>query len=203
MHLTRHSIVTCIFYTCISASLAELASSIPSAGGVYHWSSVIAGKHGRWVGFFTGYLNACTWLLSASSIASILGNELVAMYLLRNPSVRWHSWQVFIAFQLCNWLCCAIVVFGNRLLPIVNQIALFLSIAGLFITIIVLAVLAKPHASNADVWRTYSNETGGWSDGICFIMGLINAAFAVGVPDCLSHMSEESTSNASRNHREP
>lgn len=185
-------IVVSIFYTFISASLAELASAIPSAGGVYHWSSVVSRKYGRAAGFFTGYLNACAWLLSASSIASILGNEAVAMYLLRKPNIEWHSWQVFIVFQIVVWLCCAIVCLGNRYLPLINRLALILSMGGLFVTIMVLATMPRGrHASNANVWRTYYNETGGWSDGICFLSGLLNAAFAVGVPDCISHLSEE------------
>lgn len=185
-------IVVSIFYAFISASLAELASSIPSAGGVYHWSTVVSKKYGRASGFFAGYLNACAWLLSASSISSILGNELVAMYLLRHPEVEWHPWQVFIAFQLVNWTCCAIVCLGNRFLPMINRVAITLSMGGLIVTVIVLAVMPKGrHATNKEVWATYSNETGGWSDGVCFIMGLLNAAFAVGVPDCISHLAEE------------
>ncbi|KAL4934016.1 putative choline transport protein [Aspergillus undulatus] len=185
-------IVVSIFYAFISASLSELASAIPSAGGVYHWSSVVAGRYGRAAGFFTGYLNACAWLLSAASMSSILGNEAVAMYLLRNPDVEWHSWQPFIVFQIVLWMCCGIVCCGNRFLPLLNRIALILSMGGLFVTIIVLAVMPRGRwASNQQVWRTYYNETGGWSDGICFLSGLLNAAFAVGTPDCISHLSEE------------
>jgi amino acid transporter len=91
-------------------------------------------------------------------------------------------------------MCCAIVCLGNRFLPLLNRIALFLSMGGLLVTIIVLAVLpSRRRASNAQVWRTYYNETGGWSDGICFLSGLLNAAFAVGTPDCISHLSEEGT----------
>lgn len=188
-------ILVSIFYTAISASLAELASSMPSAGGVYYWSSVLSRNKGRTVGFFTGYLNACAWLLSASSMSSMLGNEAVAMYLLRHSNVRWQTWQVFIAFQLVNWSCCAIVCFGNRFLPLVNRIALTLSMCGLLTTIIVLAVMPSRHASNALVWTEYHNNTGGWSDGICFMTGLLNAAFAVGTPDCISHLAEEGTVN--------
>ena len=91
-------ILVSIFYTAISASLAELSSSMPSAGGVYYWSSVLSRSRGRGAGFFTGYLNACAWLLSAASMSSMLGNEAVAMYLLKNTSVEWHAWQVFIVF---------------------------------------------------------------------------------------------------------
>lgn len=184
-------ILVSIFYTAISASLAELASSMPSAGGVYYWSSVLSRSRGRGAGFFTGYLNACAWLLSASSMSSMLGNEGVAMYLLKHTTIKWHAWQVFIAFQLVNWTCCAIVCFGNRFIPMLNRIALTLSMCGLVVTIIVLAVMPPKHASNAQVWTEYHNKTGGWSDGICFMTGLLNAAFAVGVPDCISHLSEE------------
>ncbi|KAJ5615955.1 hypothetical protein N7537_001069 [Penicillium hordei] len=184
-------ILVSVFYTAISASLAELASSMPSAGGVYYWSSVLSRSRGRTAGFFTGYLNACAWLLSASSMSSMLGNEGVAMYLLKYPTVKWHSWQVFIVFQIVNWTCCAIVCLGNRFIPLLNRIALTLSMCGLVTTVVVLTVMPKQHASSAQVWTEYHNNTGGWSDGVCFMTGLLNAAFAVGVPDCISHLSEE------------
>ncbi|KAJ5534387.1 hypothetical protein N7527_000641 [Penicillium freii] len=184
-------ILVSVFYTTISASLAELASSMPSAGGVYYWSSVLSRSRGRTAGFFTGYLNACAWLLSASSMSSMLGNEGVAMYLLKYPTVKWHSWQVFIVFQIVNWMCCAIVCLGNRFIPLLNRIALTLSMCGLVTTVVVLTVMPKQHASSAQVWTEYHNNTGGWSDGVCFMTGLLNAAFAVGVPDCISHLSEE------------
>ncbi|KAJ6017764.1 hypothetical protein N7451_001143 [Penicillium sp. IBT 35674x] len=184
-------IVVSVFYTAISASLAELASSMPSAGGVYYWSSVLSRNRGRGAGFFTGYLNACAWLLSASSMSSMLGNEAVAMYLLKHTDMTWNSWQVFIVFQIVNWMCCAIVCFGNRFIPLINRIALTLSMCGLVITVVVLAVMPKTYSSNSQVWVEYHNETGGWSDGVCFMTGLLNAAFAVGTPDCISHLSEE------------
>lgn len=184
-------VLVSVFYTAISASLAELASSMPSAGGVYYWASVLSQNRGRSAGFFTGYLNACAWLLSASSMSSMLGNEAVAMYLLHSVNVRWHAWQVFVVFQIVNWTCCAIVCFGNRWIPLINRISLTLSMCGLITTVVVLTVMPKKHASNAQVWTQYHNNTGGWPDGVCFMTGLLNAAFAVGVPDCISHLSEE------------
>jgi choline transport protein len=43
------------FYWLIAASIAELASAIPSSAGVYHWASVTAGRLGRPVGYFAGW----------------------------------------------------------------------------------------------------------------------------------------------------
>lgn len=37
-------IAVSVFYWIVAASIAELASAIPSSGGVYHWASVTAGR---------------------------------------------------------------------------------------------------------------------------------------------------------------
>ena len=55
------SIAASLFYCLIAASLAELASAIPSSGGVYHWASVTAGKNGPVCGFYAGYWNFFGW----------------------------------------------------------------------------------------------------------------------------------------------
>src|SRR5689334_5087892 len=39
---------------CIASSLAELASAYPTAGALYHWSTILGG---RAHGFFTAWLN--------------------------------------------------------------------------------------------------------------------------------------------------
>ncbi len=45
-------ITVSVFYWIVAASIAELASAIPSSGGVYHWASVTPGKrYGRIVGY--------------------------------------------------------------------------------------------------------------------------------------------------------
>ena len=74
-------ITASVYYAFIGASIAELASAIPSSGGVYHWASVTAGpKYGRALGFFTGSLNFFGWIFDLASIVSIPSNVLVQMY---------------------------------------------------------------------------------------------------------------------------
>ena len=43
-----------LFTLCVAASMAELASAYPTAGALYHWSSILGGR--SW-GFFTAWLN--------------------------------------------------------------------------------------------------------------------------------------------------
>ncbi len=71
--------VVSIFYWLVAASIAvsiteqgsnfradyvqELASSMPSSAGVYHWASITPGpKYGRVCGWFAGWWNTFAWI---------------------------------------------------------------------------------------------------------------------------------------------
>ncbi|MCJ1290662.1 hypothetical protein MMC34_002204 [Xylographa carneopallida] len=184
-------LVACFYYGFIAASIAELASAIPSAGGVYHWASVTPGpRWGRVLGFYTGWLNFFGWIFDLASIVSIPANVVVQMYAVFHPDLEIQPYMVYIAFLLITWSCCALVIFGNRLLPLLNQFGLFLVIGGGLITIIVVAALPKTHATNAFVWSSWNNQAG-WGDGVTFLTGVLNGAFTIGTPDAVTHMSEE------------
>ena len=184
-------IVVSMFYWLIAASIAELASAMPSSGGVYHWASITAGRHGRIVGFFAGYWNFLAWIFGLASTAQIAGAQVVAMYAAFHPAFVTQRWHVFVAYLLCTWICCFLVLFTNKLLPLMESIGGFLIIIGVFFTIVVCASLPDVHATNNFVWRDWQNSTGYMSDGFVFLLGMLNGAFAVGTPDLVSHLAEE------------
>jgi choline transport protein len=117
------------------------------------------------------------------------------MYALFHPDFETQRWQVFVAYLICIWGCCFIVLFANRALPTIEAIGGFLVLAGLLITIIICAVLphtkGKGYASPQSVWRDWQNGSGYSSDGFVFCLGMLNGAFAVGTPDVISHLAEE------------
>lgn len=117
------------------------------------------------------------------------------MYSIFHPEFEAKSWHVFVSYMLCTWTCCLIVLFGNRALPSLGNIGLFFIVAGVLITIIVCAVMPHvdkvPYASNHDVWRNWTNDTGYSNDGFVFVAGMLNGAFAVGSTDCVAHLAEE------------
>ena len=184
-------IVVSIFYWFIAASLAELASAMPSAGGVYHWSSITAGCYGRACGFFAGWWNFLAWLIGIAAIAQILGAQSVSMYAVFHPDFVTQRWHVFVAYILCVWTCALIVIFANKFLPMLETLGGCLILAGVIITIVVCASMAPQHATNAFVWREWQNSTGYGSDGFVFVLGMLNGAFSVGTPDVVSHLAEE------------
>ncbi|KAF2765497.1 choline transport protein [Teratosphaeria nubilosa] len=184
-------IVACCYYAFIAASIAELASAVPSSGGVYHWASITPGaKWGRVIGFFCGSLNFFGWIFDVASIIYIPANVVVQMYAVFHPDFVIEPWHSYVAFVLITWLCTAFVIFCNRLIPYLQHLGLFMIIVGGLVTIIVVAAMPAQHASNAFVWRDFENTTG-WTAGVAFLTGVLNGAFTIGTPDAVTHLAEE------------
>ncbi|KAJ5091178.1 hypothetical protein NUU61_006048 [Penicillium alfredii] len=182
-------------YWLVAASIAELASGMPSASGVYHWATITAGKHGRICGFFAGFWNCLAWILGAASMSSILGQQTVSMYALMHPGFVPQTWHVFVSFIICTWLCCCIVLFMNRFLPYIGNLGMFFILAGVLITIIVCAAMpyvnGVGYGSDYSVWQEWTNGTNYSQQGFVFVAGMLNGAYSVGTPDCSSHLAEE------------
>ncbi|KAH7876563.1 putative amino acid transporter [Lentinula edodes] len=184
-------LVACIYYCFIAASIAELASSIPSAGGVYHWASVTAGRYGRVVGFFTGFINFYGWIFALSSIVFIPSNVFVDMYaLFHQGTYTRQTWHVYLAFVLINVSCLLVVIFRNRWLPLIQRLGSVAVIGGGVATVVILAALPRHHASAASVFTTWDNQTG-WPSGVAFLTGMLNGAYTIGTPDAITHIAEE------------
>ena len=184
-------IVVSFFYWLVAASIAELASAMPSSGGVYHWASITAGKYGRVCGWFAGWWNFLAWVFAIAATTEIIGAQAVSMYAAFHPAFVTQRWHVFVAYMIVNWLSCFCVLFANWILPLLEQGGAFLIIAGVLITIIVCASMPSVHATNAFVWSEWSNATGYSSNGLVFLLGMLNGAYSVGTPDIVTHLAEE------------
>lgn len=184
-------IVACAYYAVIGACVAELASAMPTAGGVYHWASVTPGlKHGRILGFFAGSINFFGWLFDFASITQIASNVAVQLYAIFNPDLVIEPWHVYIAYILITLLVTITCVFANRIIPALQHAGMALVILGGLVTIIVLAAMPDAHASSNFVWKDFNNLTG-WSNGVAFLTGVLNGAFTVGTVDSITHIAEE------------
>ncbi|KAI4197742.1 MAG: hypothetical protein LQ350_005717 [Teloschistes chrysophthalmus] len=193
-------IAASVFYWIVGASIAELASAIPSSGGaeeeaVYHWATITAGRYGRACGWFAGWWNGLAWLLALASQLQIVAAQAVSMYAVMHDGFETERWQVFVTYILIAWIACFTVLYMNRALPSIELLGGFLVIVGVFVTIVVCAVLphvtGKGYATNHSVWRDWQNQTGYESDGFVFLLGMLNGAYAVGTPDLITHLAEE------------
>lgn len=184
-------VVATIFYISIAASLAELSSAIPSSANVYHWASVTGGpKWGRVLSFYAGWWNYLAYLTGACSACLIAGNTAVSLYYLHNPGFEPQRWHTYIAYLLIAWSTAAIVLFGQRVLPVFTTFVGLFCLSTWFITLVVCAVMPSQtgarYASNSFVWTDWNNQTGWSSNGLVFLMGMLNGAYTIGTPNAVS-----------------
>ena len=184
-------LVVSFFYWLVAASIAELASAMPSSGGVYHWASITAGKYGRVCGWFAGWWNFFAWIFAYAATTQITAAQVVSMYAVSHPAFVMQRWHVFLAYLIINWMACFCMLYANKILPVLGKGGAFFIIAGVLITIIVCAAMPPVHATNAFVWREWTNSTGYSSNGFVFLLGMLNGAFGVGTPDIVTHLAEE------------
>lgn len=108
------------------------------------------------------------------------------MYGLFHEEYAYERWQVFIVYLFITWMSCAIVLFFNRALPTITNLGLFFTLVGVFITVLVCAIMpsrtGKGYATHDFVWKNFDNQAGWTSSGLVFCAGMLNGAFAVGTP---------------------
>ncbi|OQO09097.1 hypothetical protein B0A48_05988 [Cryoendolithus antarcticus] len=190
-------IVVSIFYWFVAASIAELASAIPSSAGVYQWATITGGpRWGRVIGFFAGYWNWLAWVFGLASFTMILATTMVQMWALKHVDFVPLPWHVFVTYILVTLTGCATVCAFNKAMPMLNRVGLFFILAGFLITIVIVTAMpgkgGRPeHASSETVWKTWTAEGFGYPNGFVFVAGMLNGAYAVGTPDVTSHLAEE------------
>jgi amino acid transporter len=174
-------------------TLLQLASAMPTAGGVYHWASVTPGvKWGRMLGFFAGSINFFGWLFDFASITQIASNVAVQLYAIFHDDLIIEPWHVYIGYILITFIVTFTCVFANRTIPMLQNAGMVLVVVGGFVTIVVLAAMPDRHAPHSFVWGNFSeNNLTGWSDGVAFLTGVLNGAFTIGTVDAITHLAEE------------
>lgn len=177
--------------TLVYASIAELASMSPTAGGQYHWVSEFAPPHiQKLLSYLTGWLTAIGWQVYLAGVCFMVGSNIQGLIALNVSNYTWHNWHgtllsiAIIAFS---------IIFNTVLafrLPLIEGIVLLLHLSGFFAIIIPLWIMA-PRARPEVVLLQFTNN-GGWSSlGLSSLIGLTAPMSVLIGYDCSVHMSEE------------
>lgn len=107
---------------CTGITLAELASVYPTAGGQYHFTSILAGR--RWnqsLSYGCGLVAVAAWITLASSIVLASVETLMAMVIEWNDGYNAQPWHLFCVYQLSNIVIVVYNVFlTNRTIWVYN-----------------------------------------------------------------------------------
>jgi amino acid transporter len=165
----------------VVGSLAELASAYPTAGALYHWSSMLGG---RAAGFFTAWLNTIGQFAITAGIDYGLAEFLAAM-------LGWETRQATLG--LCAVILTSHAVLnhlGVKLVSKLNDLSAWVHIIGVAVLVGTLLFFAPHQPAHFLLQR---NGTGGG-----FAIGLLLACWTFTGYDASAHVSEE-TKDPSRN----
>ena len=85
-------LVGCLIAFSTAASLGEISSAIPTAGGLYYWSSVLGGRGWGWA---TAWINLLAYTFSIGGTAVgiyLIFNEMVLGWVFHIDTSSWGYW---------------------------------------------------------------------------------------------------------------
>jgi amino acid transporter len=203
-----------IFVLAIAASMAELASAYPTAGGLYYWASRMKNKHwGWWTAWFNligqfaivaGINYAAAGFINATIIDKLFGGTFNTTEIL--PGVlngQLITMGVLMAIQL------AMNIAGINLVALLNQVSVWWHIGIVAIVAIGVMVFGKPDTSGLGVFDIKPLDTAGsWSNDFgdihllygpaisypviaAFFFSLLQANWTYTGYDASAHVAEE------------
>ena len=186
-----------IFVTLVGLSMAEVASTYPTAGGLYYWAAKLGGKNGAAWSWFTGWFNLLGQIGITAGIdfggaffMSALFN-LVFSY----PLDPIHIIAIYAIILAAHGL---LNTFGISLVALLNDISVWWHLVGVVIIVGALFLIPTKHQSLSYVFTGFVNNTGAAFPGApiyVFLIGLLLAQYTFTGYDASAHLTEE-TKNA-------
>ncbi|KAL6716627.1 polyamine transporter tpo5 [Lecanora helva] len=182
-------------YGAVALSLSEMAARYPTAGGQYHWTALLApSKWKRGLSYCCGSINVIGRVAMTASIVYIVAQLSHAMIAFYNPSYKIERWHIFLSYQVLNIIILTYNVYFLNKAPWTHKAGFIISLASFFVISITCLARTHPKQSNTYVWSNFINHTGWESNGLVFLLGLINPTLGFGGLDGAVHLAEDSVS---------
>jgi amino acid transporter len=171
-----------VFTLAVALSLAELSSSMPTSGAMYHWACRLGGKGWGW---FTAWFNIIGQLATLAGID--YGCALFVTPLVGLPTTASNVLFVYAGVLLSHGL---INHLGIRLVSRLNDLSVTVHVVGVFAIVGALFLFA-PKQPIAFFFARVTNNTNGWPYWWAFVVGLLQAQWTFTGYDASASVSEE------------
>ncbi len=185
----------------VAFGMGQIASSFPTAGGLYHWSSHLGGKAWGWV---TAWLNLIGLIAVVSSVDVLLYTvffkDLLLATVLKVDVSGFGYWHQFIFVGLVMATQAAFNHYGIELTSKLTDFSGYL-IFALTIVLIISLFAFSPVALDFSRLVTFTNFTGDSGGGVvpfrtenlsfAFLLGLVYVCYTITGFDASAHTSEE------------
>ncbi|KAH7169458.1 amino acid/polyamine transporter I [Fusarium sp. MPI-SDFR-AT-0072] len=183
--------VSSSLYMGIALTMAELASVYPTAGGQYHFASILAPKRiNRRLSYACALLTMLSWVSIGSAILMIPSAQILAFVQYCHPNFVQKPWHYFLIYEAVGLIPLAYNVLALKKLPRTHDVGFVLTIFMFCTLFVTMLARSSPKADNTFVWGTFINSTG-WPDGVCFFTGMLPTCFIYSGLDASLHLAEE------------
>jgi amino acid transporter len=189
-----------VFILIVGLCMAELASSYPTAGGIYYWASKLGGP--AW-GWFTGWFNLIGLIAVVASVdyaAATFANALLGSFGLTVPldfstsqpqAALDHTFALFVLIILLHAL---INIFSSHLVELFNRISAWWHIIGVAVIVAILIFAPSHHQTFGFVFLHRLNLSG-FGDHMYWYyvlpLGMLLPMYTIVGYDASAHISEE------------
>jgi len=188
------------FCIIVSLAMGEIASTFPTAGGLYYWASKLGSP--AW-GWFTGWFNLIGQIAVTAAIGyglAIFATSLLNL-LFDYPNTTNY---IFLTYSVVMAIALAVNILAVPVTAALNTISAWWHMAGVVFIVLVLIIVPDDHQSVGYVFGETINNSGfsGQNFGdfmflYVFGIGLLMAQYTITGYDASAHMAEE-TRQASR-----
>jgi amino acid transporter len=185
------------FCIVVSLALGEIASTYPTAGGLYFWASKLGSP--AW-GWFTGWFNLIGQIAVTAAIGfgcAIFMTSLLNLLFSYPNSYGW----IYFLYGLIMLGAGLINMFKVPITAMLNAFSAWWHMVGVLVVVGILAFVPDHHQSISYVFGQTINASGfggGTTSGIVFfyvfLTGLLMAQYTITGYDASAHMSEETRS---------
>ncbi|KAL9630598.1 MAG: hypothetical protein Q9204_004641 [Flavoplaca sp. TL-2023a] len=146
---------------CMIASIGEMASMAPTAGGQYHWVSEFAPKSvEKPLSYIVGWLALLGWVTGCPSAAQLTSTLVQGLILLKDENANvGQLWQTTLCIMVFLIVAVAFNLFLAKRLPLAEGIFHVVHMVGYFAFLIILWTMSD-HAPASQVFGTF-NDGGG------------------------------------------
>lgn len=176
-------------YSSIVASLAEMASMSPTAGGQYHWVSEFApAAWQKQASYASGWMSSLGWISSLSGGVYVCADLVQVCINIGYPDFVVTSWQIFLFILAMFLVTIGLNTLGARFLPAIEVVSLIGHTAGFLVFVGVLWGMCRPLNGSKDVFAGFENN-GGWSNfGMVCVLNQVAIIWSMLGSDTIVHI---------------
>ncbi len=181
----------------VAAGLGQIASAYPTAGGLYHWSSLLGGRFWGWATAYTNLLGLLFVVPAINVFLYSITKDLWFGAVMGWDVSTWSLSTQIISVAAITAVQALLNHFGIKLTTMLTDISGYLIFAAT-IVLIGMFLMAAPdmNVSKAFEFANYTGDAGGGVMGessalMAFLIGLLYPLFTITGFDASAHTSEE------------